>query len=133
MFIQKNGGYWQNLHGIFAKNGPARPSWNSGPTSPARPSPLKFVPGPICQAWDLQPCCIPYNYIILELDESRDSIGGNSLAMSYRPTVFVKPKNLDQLEISNDKEDITAHQATKVKFLDAVDWNKPVVGMILIH
>ena len=41
--------------------------------------------------------------------------------MSYRPTVFVKPKNLDQLEISNDKEDIAAHQATKVKFLDAVD------------
>merc|ERR1712135_143717 len=56
-----------------------------------------------------------------ELDESRNSIGGNSLAISYRPTVFVKPKNLDQLEISNDKEDITAHQATKVKFLDAVD------------
>merc|ERR1719434_436488 len=33
-----------------------------------------------------------------ELDESRNSIGGNSLAISYRPTVFVKPKNLDQLE-----------------------------------
>ena len=25
------------------KKGPARPSWNSGPTGPARPSPLKFV------------------------------------------------------------------------------------------
>ena len=26
MFFQKNGGYWRNLRGIFAKNGPARPS-----------------------------------------------------------------------------------------------------------
>ena len=55
MFFQKNGGYWQNIRGIFAKNGPARrnfgperpgparPSWNSGPTGPARPSPLKFA------------------------------------------------------------------------------------------
>ena len=47
---------------ILGLNGPARLSWNSGPTGPARPSPLRFAgrngparPGPICQAWDLQP------------------------------------------------------------------------------
>ena len=37
MFFQKNGGYWQNLRGIFAKNGPARPAEILGLNGPARP------------------------------------------------------------------------------------------------